>query len=113
MAETAANTVMAVYRARDRCEEQLVGLLRRHYPTLNSLGLVANGGAILLRSPEEPVFVEIFEWKSQDAIRIAHESKEVQALWAGLGDIAANITLSDLKESGKTFAKFQYVARID
>jgi hypothetical protein len=109
----AANTVMAVYRARDGCEEQLVDLLRRHYPTLNSLGLVANSGAILLRSPEEPAFIEIFEWKSQDAIRIAHEAKEVQALWAGLGDIARHITLTDLKESGKMFAKFQHVAQID
>jgi len=87
MASTAANAVMGVYRARERCEERLVDLLRRHYPTLNSLGLVTRRGAILLRSPEEPVFIEIFEWKSQDAIRIAHEAREVQALWAGLDEI--------------------------
>jgi len=107
-----ANTVIAAYRAHPGCEDQLLELLYSHYPTLHRLGLVTDDGAIVLRSPEDSAFVEIFEWSSQEAIRIAHESSEVNSLWAGLHDVADYITLGNLKESGRPFAKFEHVATI-
>jgi hypothetical protein len=104
-----ANTVIAAYRARTGCEDRLLALLRSHYPVLRRLGLVTEQAAILLKSAHEQVYVEIFEWSSQEAIGIAHQSAEVNALWAELNEIGDYISLASLKECSKPFAKFAHV----
>jgi hypothetical protein len=58
--------------------------LERHWPTLRSLDLVTERPPQRYRGTERdgaPLFVEIFDWKSEQASRIAHEHPEVMAIW--------------------------------
>jgi hypothetical protein len=76
--------VVCLYRVRRGCEDEFVELLRRHWPTLRSLGLATPDPPQHLRGFEqsgEPIFVEIFGWKTPEAPRLAHEHPDVMAIW--------------------------------
>lgn len=109
---SAATTVLAVYKPRAGLEEEFEILLRSHYPTLNRLRLVTDSGARLLKSPADGTYLELFEWLSEKAIGIAHESAEVKALWGRLEEVAQYSTLSELQESTRPFARFEHVATL-
>jgi hypothetical protein len=77
-------TAICLYRVtRDR-ETAFEALLRRHWPTLHSLGLVTDQKPVHYRGKEQdggPLFVEIFAWKSEEASGLAHQHPEVMAIW--------------------------------
>jgi hypothetical protein len=77
-------TVIGTYLVRTDTEDDFVGLLRRHWPTLSALGLVTSTPAVVYRGEDEagaPYYVEIFEWADAEAVRQAHEHPEVMAIW--------------------------------
>ena len=74
-------TVLATYRVQPGGDGPFVDLLRRHWTTLHSLGVVTDEPATVLRSPEEPTtFVEIFTWADEGFAR-AREHPDVLAIW--------------------------------
>ena len=77
-------TVVCTYRVRPGMEPEFERLLDRHLPTLARLGLVTDAPTHTLRrigDDVEPVYVEVFEWISEDAARRASEVPEVIAVW--------------------------------
>ncbi len=77
-------TVICLYRVRSGREGEFLALLERHWPTLRSLGLATARTPLHYRGAEQdggPLFVEIFEWASAGAFRVAHEHPEVMAIW--------------------------------
>jgi hypothetical protein len=77
-------TVVCLYRVSRGNEGRFTDLLKRHWPTLHSLGLVTDDRPLHYRGAERegaPLFVEIFRWKSEDASQLAHEHPEVMAIW--------------------------------
>lgn len=77
----ATETVVCTYRVTPSHEEAFTDLLRRHWPTLHSLGVVTDQPAQLLRSRQEPpTFVEIFTWAGTGYVR-AHEHPDVLVIW--------------------------------
>lgn len=64
---------------------------------------------MLLRSPVDQSYVEIFEWTSADAASKAHFDPRVLALWDELGEVATYKTLSQLAEAGEMFPHFEVV----
>jgi hypothetical protein len=99
--------VIGAYRARASREAEVELLLRRHIPTLRSLGLATDRLGVLLRCLEEPVFLELFEWAAPDAVTRAHEETAVKEIWDALELAAEFISLSALPQSDRLFPHFQ------
>ena len=81
---TQSETVICLYRVKPGNEDDFLGLLERHWPTLRTLGLATDDPPQHYRGAEqsgEPLFVEIFQWASADAAGLAHEHPEVMAIW--------------------------------
>lgn len=75
--------VVCTYRVKRGREAAFAALLKRHWPTLKRMGLVAPAPRLMLRArtPERRGdFVEIFAWKP-DGFAIAHKAPEVLAIW--------------------------------
>jgi quinol monooxygenase YgiN len=98
--------VIVAYRPRDGKEEQLVQLLKEHMPILRREGLVTDRPSQVMRSVEGTI-VEIFEWKSQEAIDEAHNNEVVKAMWGKFDEVCEYVSLSSLKEAHETFAHFE------
>jgi len=83
MAKSNCEVVVCTYRVKAGREKDFLALLKRHWPTLNKLGVVVDQPRMILQrrdSAEAPCFVEIFAWKDR-GFEIAHQHPEVLALW--------------------------------
>jgi hypothetical protein len=82
-------TVVCLYRVRSGGEAEFIELLKRHWPTLHRLGLATDEPARHFQGPEKkgggPLFIEIFQWASEEHSRKAHENQEVMAVWDPMG----------------------------
>jgi len=56
------------------------------------------------------VIVEVFEWRSVEAIAQAHENPAVLALWAEFAEVCDYLPLAELGETQRLFAEFDAVA---
>src|SRR5688572_9758588 len=86
----APTTVVCLYRVPQGRETEFEGLLRRHWPTLHSLGLVTDDRPLHYQGAERdggPLFVELFSWNSEEASSLAHEHPEVMAIWERMGKL--------------------------
>ena len=64
--------------------------------------------AYAMRSVDGTI-VEVFEWKSLDAIAAAHSNVAVQALWTEFGAACDYVPLTSLPEVHQMFAEFDSV----
>lgn len=83
MAKANAQVVVCTYRVKAGREKEFIVLLKRHWPTLQKLGLVHEQPRIALRgrdSERTSSFVEVFAWKER-GFEVAHQHPEVLALW--------------------------------
>ena len=53
--------------------------------------------------------VEVFEWRSAEAIHQAHSNPAIQALWAEFGAACDYTPLTKLAETQQMFAEFDAV----
>lgn len=77
-------TVIAItrYYAQSGHEEQVATLLANHWELLHDEGLTTDRRPYVMRDPHEPgLFVEVLEWKDDDAPDRAWDHDEVSALW--------------------------------
>jgi hypothetical protein len=87
-------------------EDALAGLVREHLPALRAEGLVTDRAATAMRS-DDGTIVEVFEWRSEDAIARAHALPSVQALWERFEQASEYVTLADLREATALFPSFE------
>jgi hypothetical protein len=79
---------MCTYRIKKGKEEEFVGLLRRHWPTLRDQELVENTPSQVFRGTDDSAgtyFVEILTWKDGEMPNRAHELPAVMAVWEPMG----------------------------
>ncbi len=101
-----AKTVMAVYRPKTpQRRSELEQLVTEHWPVLAQQGLVTARRPLIMRAADGCV-VEVFEWRSEDAARAAHDDPVVQALWDRFAALCEFVPLSDLAEADRPFAEF-------
>jgi quinol monooxygenase YgiN len=72
--------VVAVYKPRPGKEAELAALVRDHVADLRAAGLVTDRAPIAAVAADGTI-VEVFEWRSEEAIASAHEHPVVQAMW--------------------------------
>lgn len=101
--------VIVAYTPKPGKEEQLLAAVKKHLDVLAAEDLITDRPGYVMRAVDGSI-VEVFEWRSAEAIAQAHTNATVGALWAEF-DAACDYTpLIRLKESQQTFAEFDALA---
>lgn len=91
-------TMLVTYRPKKGKERELLALVEKHWPALNKVGLVTPERARIWRSTDirsgEVAFVELFQWKDEQASTVAHQTPEVMAIWEPMGPILEELKLT-------------------
>ena len=101
--------VFALYRPHAGRDAELRRLIARHLPVLRKLELVTDRPPILVRA-RDGTYIEVFEWRSEESARLAHEHPEVAKVWEAMGEIADFPALESLAEARERFSHFEPVA---
>lgn len=101
--------VIVAYRPRPGKEELLLELTREHLPILRAEGLATDRPAYAMRAADGTI-VEVFEWKSDEAIATAHENPRVLAMWGRYNEACEILPLASLAEAQSMFAGFEPIA---
>jgi hypothetical protein len=101
--------VIVAYSPKPGMADALMAAVRQHLQVLRVEDLVTDRPAYVMRAADGTV-VEVFEWRSAEAIAKAHTTAAVQALWADFGAACDYRPLNSLAESQQLFAEFDPVA---
>jgi hypothetical protein len=101
--------VIAAYKPKAGREEQLRAAVQKHAAVLRAQGLITERPAYVMRGADGTV-LEVFEWRSAEAIEQAHENPAVQVLWAEFGTNCEYVPLAGLAEAQQPFAEFDALA---
>lgn len=101
--------VIVAYTPRPGMADRLMDAVRKHLQVLRAEDLVSDRPACVMRAADGTI-VEVFEWRSADAIARAHQNPAVQALWAEFAAVCDYRPLSGLAECQQLFAEFESVA---
>ena len=101
--------VIAAYRPKPGAEAELHRLVREHVPRLRALGLATDRASIAMKAADGTV-LEVFEWASADAIAVAHEHPEVQAMWGEFAAVCDFAPPSAAAELARPFPDFEPLA---
>jgi len=100
--------VIVAYRPKPGKEEDLLAAVKKHVRILKEQGLATDRPAYVMRA-EDGTLVEVFEWRSVDAIGQAHSNPAVQALWGEFNAACDYRPLTSLPEASQMFADFEPV----
>ena len=103
-----ADIVIVAYRPKPGQAEALLALTVEHVPTLRRLGLATDRPAMVMTN-KDGVIVEVFEW-ADGGMAKAHETPEVQEMWARYDAACDYIPLRELPEAAEMFAEFKPVS---
>jgi quinol monooxygenase YgiN len=101
--------VIVAYAPKAGKEEDLLAAVRKHLQVLQAEQLVTDRPAYVMRAADGTI-LEIFEWRSAEAVQEAHGNPAVQALWAEFGAVCDYVPLSKLAEAHQMFAEFDAVS---
>jgi quinol monooxygenase YgiN len=101
--------VIVAYRPKPGKEEDLLAAVRKHVQVLKDENLVTDRPAYVMRGGDGTL-VEVFEWRSEEAIHQAHSNPAVQALWGEFGAACDYVPLTSLPEASQMFAELDAVA---
>lgn len=87
-------------------EQTLLELTREHVPILRSQGLATDRQPYAMRAADGTI-VEVFEWKSSEAIASSHENPVVLEMWGRYAQACDYVKLSSLEECNNMFADFE------
>ncbi len=97
--------VIACYKPKPEKADALRALMKEHLPILRSQGLVTERDSIVMEAKDGTI-VEVFEWKSQEAIEAAHSNATVLNMWERYGAVCEYIPISKLEEASQRFSQF-------
>lgn len=100
--------VIVAYTPKSGQEQALLAVVKKHIDVLKTENLVSDKPAYVMRA-SDGTFVEVFEWRSADAIDQAHSNAAVQALWEEFAAVCEFTPLTQLKEAHEMFAEFDAV----
>ncbi|MCI0596362.1 MAG: hypothetical protein L0Z48_07440 [candidate division Zixibacteria bacterium] len=104
--------VLALYQVASENEQALLKLIPKKRRYFLKAGYATRRAPILLRSRQNPeILIEIFEWKSQDAVAKAHQDPKVRAIWDEMDKLCKRIGqgLSEVPEFATPFPHFEPV----
>lgn len=101
--------VVVAYKPKPGKDLELLEVVRRHLKVLKEQELVTDRPAYIMRAAEG-VVVEVFEWRSAEAIGQAHTNAAVQSLWGQFAEVCDYVPLASLQEARQMFAEFDAVS---
>jgi hypothetical protein len=99
--------VHCTYRLKPGKEDEFVGLLEKHWPTLRKAGLATVEPPRILRAKSREgkvVFYEMFSWIDENAPRVAHETPAVMQVWEPMGALCDDMEFNDYEPVKLSFA---------
>lgn len=100
--------VIVAYRPKPGKESTLIKIIREHVPLLKKEGLVTEREPFIMQASDKTI-IEVFEWKSAEAIAAAHTNTTVQKLWERFSDACDYVPAHTVKEFSDLFAEFKPV----
>ena len=100
--------VIVAYRPKSGKEIELLDLVRNRIPTLRKEGLVTDRVPTIMRARDGTI-IEVSEWKSEEAIAVAHRNPNVLAMWNKFFALCDCVPLKTLAEADEMFAGFEPV----
>lgn len=97
--------VIVAYQPKPGFENELDALTRNHYAILKEADLVSDRIPVIMKSQDGTV-VEVFEWKSLDAIERAHSHPTILKLWEDYARVCNYVPVGQLPETDKLFSEF-------
>ncbi len=101
--------VIAAFRPKPGKSEALVDVVAKHWRVLQEQGLVSERARYAMQAADGTI-VEVFEWRSAQAIEQAHENPAVLALWSEFEAVCEYVPLSSLPEAQHLFSEFNPLA---
>jgi len=97
--------VIVAYKALPGKERELHELMKTHVEILKKENLVTDREPILMQATDG-TFVEVFGWKSKEAIENAHANPAVQKMWEEYAKVCEYIPIGEVIESKDLFSEF-------
>jgi len=95
------------YRIKPGKEDEFLGLLEKHWPTLRKAGLATSEPAQVLRAKTrdgKTVFYELFSWTDENGPRIAHETPAIMQVWEPMGALCDDMEFNSYEPVKMSFA---------
>ncbi|WP_214071280.1 hypothetical protein [Mucilaginibacter sp. dw_454] len=96
---------IVAYKPNPGQAETLRALIKKHSPCLRTIGLATEKEGFVLETKDGTI-VEVFEWKSEQAMKTAHKHPQVQQMWREYAEVSTYTPLNRLPEADKLFAEF-------
>ena len=108
----AGRIVIALYRPKPGQSGELEAILAHHVPSLRRENLATARPVVLLRSPVDGSYLEIFEWLDPEAASRARTNENAVALSASIAAVADVLCLADLAEAKDRFPEFEVIEEL-
>ncbi len=93
------------YKPKPGKADALKQLARTHVQRLRAEGLVTSRDPIIMEASDGTV-IEVFEWKSKEAIESAHTNPVVQAMWKEYAEVCDYVPVASIEEAKQLFSDF-------
>jgi hypothetical protein len=97
--------VIVAYRPKPGKEPLLLELTKEHLRILRGQDLATERSPYAMKAHDGTV-IEVFEWKSKEAIAAAHTNPVVLKMWERYSEACEIVPLASVKECGDMFAGF-------
>ena len=97
--------VIVAFKPKPDKRRELAAIVAKHLHVLRAENLVTDKAPYVMHAANGTV-VEVFEWRSAEAIAEAHSNRAVQALWGEFADVCDYVPLASLDEAQQMFAEF-------
>ncbi len=98
--------VIAAFKPKPGQQAQLMAVVEKHWRVLHAENLVTDSPRYAMQA-EDGTVIEVFEWRSAEAIEQAHRNAAVLALWAEFDAACEYAPLAGLAEAQHPFAEFK------
>lgn len=96
---------IVAYKPMPGKETALRTLIKKYVPSLKEAGLVTDKESFILETKDGTI-IEVFEWKSEQAMKKAHTNVQVQKMWREYAEVCTYTPLNRLPETASLFAEF-------
>jgi quinol monooxygenase YgiN len=97
--------VIVAYRPKPGKREALRDLIRDHVATLRSQDYVTDRLPITMEA-QDGTIVEVFEWRSKEAIEAAHSNPVILRMWEQYRETCDYIPIAQVPEAAQLFSEF-------
>jgi len=101
--------VIAAFKPKPGQQAALHAVVAKHWRILQAEGLVTERPRSVMQAADGTV-LEVFEWRSTEAIEQAHKNPAVLALWAEFEEACDYVPLAGLAEATHPFSEFEALA---